>query len=140
MRELIKKILREAIVLTSDTPDWVEKFHDLSKDERIEFIKNYKTDIERILPMITEFFESKYENLLVKIEVDEKRSLYGNENFSFGKILIKFYFKLNGTEKISGRQLKQEIYKDLKSFFSIDVAYYGTPLEYEVYEMTWTKV
>lgn len=140
MKELIRKVLREAIILTSDTPDWVERFHDLSRQERIEFIKKYKKDIQSSLPMITEFFESKYEELLVMIEVDERRSHYGNEDFSFGKILLKFYFKPSGTEKINGRKIKNEIYKDLKSFFNIDIAYYGTPIEYEVYEMTWQKV
>jgi len=67
MRELIKKILREAIVLTSDTPDWVEKFHELSKEERIQFIKDYKVRIERILPKIIEFFKVKFGDELVKI-------------------------------------------------------------------------
>ena len=140
MKDLIRKILRETLIVTSDTPDWVEKFHDLSKEERIQFIKDYKVRIERLIPAITDYFESKFGDLLVAIDVDEVGTHYGNENFSTRKPNLKFYFRPRGMEKIDGRELKREIYKDLKSFFNIDVAYYGTPLEFTVYQMTWEKV
>ncbi len=71
MKDLIRKILREAIQIGPDTPDWVEKFHDLPKDERIQFIKDYKVRIERILPKVIEFFKVKFGDELVKIELGE---------------------------------------------------------------------
>jgi hypothetical protein len=138
MKELIRKILHEALVVTDDTPDWVKKFHVLSREGRIEFIKDYKKEIERFLPMVEEFFKSKYGDSLKKFDVVYKKAYYGNESFSIEKLTLKFFFEVD--KMTSGRIIKQEIYKDLKSFFSIDVTYYGTPLEYEVYEMTWNKV
>ena len=92
MKDLIRKILHEAIQIGPDTPDWVEKFHDLSKEERIEFIKNYKVHIERILPKIVEFFKVKFGDELVKIAIEEKGTHYGHEGFSIQKPNIKFYF------------------------------------------------
>ncbi len=142
MKDLIRKILREALLVTSDTPDWVEKFHDLPKEERIQFIKDYKVRIERILPKVIEFFKVKFGDELVKIEVGEKGTHYGNEGFSIQRPNIKFYFDF--TKKKNDRNwshlAKREVYKDLKSYFNLDVAYYGTPLEFEIYEMTWQRV
>lgn len=142
MKELIRKILKETIIVGPDTPDWVEKFHDLSREERIEFIKNYKKRIERILPRIMDYFKVKFGNSLVNIEIGEKGAHYGNENFSIQKPNIKFYFDFSDKNKDGNWGLisKREIYKDLKSFFNIDVAYYGTPLEFEIYQKTWERV
>jgi hypothetical protein len=142
MKDLIRKILHEAIQIGPDAPDWVEKFHDLPKEERIEFIKNYKERIERILPKIIEFFNVKFGDELVKIEVEEKGSHYGNEGFSIKKPSLQFYFNFTEKERYMdwGRLHKREIYNDLKSYFNIDVAYYGTPLEFEIYKMMWEKV
>ena len=86
MKELIRKILHEALVVTDDTPDWVEKFHNLPREGRIEFIKQYKSHIESIIPRIVDYFESKFGDSLVKIEVKEKSALYGNENFSIQRL------------------------------------------------------
>lgn len=142
MKDLIRKILREALIVTSDTPDWVEKFHDLSRDERIEFIKDYKVRIERILPKIIEFFKVKFGDQLVKIEIGEKGTHYGNEGFSFQRPNIKFYFDFTKqkNDRNWSQLAKREVYRDLKSYFNIDVAYYGTPLEFEIYQMTWERV
>lgn len=142
MKELIRKILHEAIQIGPDTPDWVEKFHDLPREERIEFIKNYKKHIERILPKIVEFFKVKFGDDLVKIEVGEQGAHYGNEGFSIQKPKLKLYFNFSEKDRNKnwGHLAKREIYRDLKSYFNIDVAYYGTPLEFEVYEMTWNRV
>ena len=142
MKDLIRKILREALIVTSDTPDWVEKFHDLSKEERIEFIKNYKKRIERILPKIVEYFKVKFGESLSKIEIGEQGAHYGNEGFSIQKPSIKLYFDFSNKNKDRnwGLHSKREIYSDLKSFFNIDVAYYGTPLEFQVFQMTWERV
>lgn len=142
MKELIRKILHESIQIGPDTPDWVEKFHDLPREERIEFIKNYKVRIERILPKIIEFFKVKFGDQLVKIEIGEKGTHYGNEGFSFQRPNIKFYFDFTKqkNDRNWSQLAKREIYRDLKSYFNIDVAYYGTPLEFEVYEMTWNRV
>jgi hypothetical protein len=142
MKELIRKILHEAIQIGPDTPDWVEKFHDLSREERIEFIKDYKKRVERLIPMIVDFFKSKYGDSLKKIEVGEKRAHFGNEQFSIEKPLLKFYFDFSGMNRDSnwGILNKREIFRDLRFYFNIDMSYYGTPLEYEVYQMTWERV
>lgn len=142
MKDLIRKILREALIVTSDTPDWVEKFHDLSKDERIQFIKDYKVRIERILPKIIEFFKVKFGDELVRIEIGEQGAHYGNEGFSIQKPNIQFYFDFTKlkNDKNWSQLAKREIYKDLKSYFNLDVAYYGTPLEFQIFQMTWERV
>ena len=142
MKDLIRKILHEAIQIGPDTPDWVEKFHDLSKEERIEFIKNYKVHIERILPKIVEFFKVKFGDELVKIAIGEKGTHYGHENFSIQKPNIKFYFDYSNLKNDRNwtQLAKREIYRDLQSYFNIDVGYYGTPLEFEIYQMTWERV
>ena len=142
MRELIRKTLREALKVEPDTPDWVVKFHNLPKEGRIEFIKEYKAHIEKIIPKIVSYFESKYEDSLVKIEVKEKTALYGNENFSIQRPNLKFYFDFNDKENDRnwGAVTKREILKDLASFFNIDISYYGTPIDIEVFQLNWTKI
>jgi hypothetical protein len=79
---------------------------------------------------------------LVKIEIGEQGAHYGNEGFSIQKPSIKFYFDFTKlkNDRNWGHHSKREIYNDLKSYFNLDVAYYGTPLEFEVYEMTWQRV
>jgi hypothetical protein len=142
MKELIRKILKENIIVGPDTPDWVEKFHNLPREGRIEFIKQYKSHIESIIPRIVDYFESKFGDSLVKIEVKEKSSLYGNENFSIQRPNLKFYFDFNDKENDRnwGAITKREIRKDLTSFFNIDISYYGTPLDIEVFQLNWTKI
>jgi len=107
MKDLIRKILREALIVTSDTPDWVEKL-----------------------------------DQLVKIEIGEKGTHYGNEGFSFQRPNIKFYFDFTKqkNDRNWSQLAKREIYNDLKSYFNLDVAYYGTPLEFQVFQMTWERV
>lgn len=142
MKELIRKVLKEALKVEPDTPDWVVKFHNLPTEGRIEFIKEYKSHIESIIPRIVDYFESKYGDLLVKIDIKEKPSHYGHENFSIQKPNLKFYFDFNNMENDRNWApiTKREIFKDLKSFFNIDVTYYGTPLDVDVYSLNWTKV
>ena len=142
MKDLIRKILHEAIQIGPDTPDWVEKFHDLPRAERIQFIKNYKKHIEKILPKIVEFFKVKFGEQLAKIEIGEKGVHYGNEGFSIQKPNIQFYFDFKDQykNKSLGYVNRREIYRDLKSYFNLDVAYYGTPLEFQIFQMTWERV
>lgn len=138
MKDLIRKVLHESFI--DGTPDWVKEFKVLSKEERIEFIKNNKKRIDSLLPMIGEYFESKFEENLMMLEIDERRVHYRNESFSISITLLKFYFKPVKSETINAEQFKREIYKDLSSLFNIDISYYGTPLDVGVYEMTWRKV
>ena len=142
MKELIRKILKENIVVSSDAPDWVEKFHKLPTEGRIEFIKEYKRHIESIIPRIVDFFESKFGDSLVKIEIKEKSAHYGHENFSIQTPRLKFYFDFNNMENDRnwGAVAKRDIRKDLTSFFNIDISYYGTPLDIEVFLLNWTKI
>lgn len=142
MRELIRMILKERLIVGPDTPDWVEKFHNMSKEERVEFIQNYKSHVEKLIPKIIRLFESKFGDMLVKTKVAEKNSYYSNENLALQVPRLKFYFDFSNNENDRnwGAITKREILNDLKSFFNIDISYYGTPLDIEVYRLDWTKI
>ena len=135
MRDLIKKVLRENSHISPDAPHWVKTFHDLPTEGRIAQIEKNKKDTERILPRIVEFFKDKFGDDLLKLKVGETGVHYGNENYSTKKIKLTFYFP----ESYSNLT-KREIFNDLKSFFNIDLRYYGTPLEIEVYRMKWESL
>ena len=137
MKDLIRKILHES--LEDKSPNRVEKFKSLTREERIEFIKNNKKRIESLVPMIKEYFISKFGDSLMTLVIDKKNSHFGNENFSMEQFILKFYFKHVGNDKILV-QFKREIFNDMSSFFDIDVHKYGVPLEIAVYEMTWRQV
>ena len=125
VRKLIRKTLRESI---TNKPDWVDKFNNFSRDERIDFIEKYKKQILRLLPKIIQFFKDRLGDKLIDITVGEKETLYGNEMYSGTKIVLEFHFNDNSWywELMS---LKHEIWNDLISFFNIDMGYYGVPLE-----------
>ena len=71
----------------------------------------------------------------MKLKVEEQGAHYGNENYSTKKIKLLFYFP-----ESHSNLTKREIFNDLKSFFNIDLRYYGTPLEIEVYRMKWESL
>jgi len=140
MRNIIKKILKEM----RDTPDWVEKFHNLSTEERIEFIEKKKKYIEKLIPRIIELFEEKYGDYIDRVEVGEKGVHYGSENYSTKEVLLKFYFN-NFDDNVAetNHDLKVQVIKDIKNFFNIDLEYYGVPLDLEFYIKTpkgWKKM
>ena len=137
MRDLIKKILREDSHISPDAPHWVEAFQTMSRENRIAQIDKNKRDIERILPRIVEFFKDKFGKHLLKFEIGEKGTHYGNENHTTKTINLIFYLS-ESTPDVRGA--KREIFNDLNSFFNINLSYYGTPLEIEVYKMTWEKL
>ena len=126
--------------ISSDAPDWVKEFHTLPREGRIEMIEKNRKDILRLLPKIVIFFESKLGDNLEKIEItnDEgvRRRTYGNENYSTNAVLIQFFFT---HETKTPARLKKEIINDLKSFFNIDISYYGTPLDLDFFKATWEK-
>jgi len=124
MRNSIRKVLRESI---TDKPEWVDKFNNFSRDERIDFIEKYKKQVVRLLPKIIIFFKDKLGDKLKDITVGEKETLYGNEMYSGTKIVLEFHF--NDYPYWELMTLKHEIWNDLISFFNIDMGYYGVPLE-----------
>ena len=137
MRDLIKNILRESSHISPNAPHWVEEFQTMSKKDRITQIEKNKKDIEKILPRIVEFFKDKFGKYLLKFEIGEKGLHYGNENYTSKTINLIFYLS-ELTPDVNGA--KREIFNDLNSFFNINVSYYGTPLEFEVYKMSWQKL
>jgi len=140
MRNIIKKILKEI----RDAPDWVEKFHNLSTEERIEFIEKKKKYIEKLIPRIIELFEEKYGDYIDRVEVGEKGVHYGSENYSTKEVLLKFYFNyVDDNVAETTHDLKVQVIKDIKNFFNIDLEYYGVPLDLEFYIKTpkgWKKM
>ena len=137
MRDLIKNILRESSHISPNAPHWVEEFQTMSTKDRITQIEKNKKDIEKILPRIVEFFKDKFGKYLLKFEIEEKGLHYGNENYSSKTINLIFYLS-ESTPDVNGA--KREIFNDLNSFFNINVSYYGSPLEFEVYKMSWQKL
>jgi hypothetical protein len=136
VRETIRKILREGMQISDDAPDWVKEFHTQSKEGRIEMIEKNKKHIEKLLPRIVHFFEDKFGDDLVKLVVKERGAHYGNELYSTNKIVLQFRFS-DKTPEVT--KLKREVYNDLRSFFNIEVEYYGTPLDLEFLKATWEK-
>jgi len=141
VKDVIRKILRENKHISDDAPDWVKVFHTLPREGRIAQIETNRKHILKSLPKIVNFFESKLGDDLEKIEItnDEgvRRRTYGNEMYSTNAVLIQFFF--NHETKTPAR-LKKEIINDLKSFFNIDITYYGTPLDLDFFKATWEKL
>ena len=129
MKDLIKDILKETV-----KPQWVKDWDALTKEQRIEKLEEKKKQIKKIIPIIVEFFESKFGDNLLKIEVSEMQVHMGNESYTMKKPLIEFFFK-EATLKEKG-----EIFKDLKSFFNLDISLYVVPLEIKIYELYWKQV
>ena len=141
MKELIRKILREGMQISADAPDWVEKFHALPTEGRIEFIEIHKKRIEKLLPRIVEFFEQKFGDYRDRIEVGEKGVHYGSENYSTEKPLLKLYFNdVDDNIAETNHELMKKVRNDLKNFFNIDLEYYGVPLDLEFYIKTWERM
>jgi hypothetical protein len=136
VRETIRKILREGMQISDDAPDWVKEFHTLPREGRIDLIEKNKKHIQKILPRIVDFFEKKFGDDLVKLIVKERKSYYGNESHSTDNIVLDFRFS-DKTPEVT--KLKREVYNDLRSFFNIEVEYYGTPLDLEFHKATWEK-
>jgi len=131
VRKLIRKTLREGI---SVNPEWVDKFNNFSREEKIEFIEKYKSQVEKRLQKIILFFETKYGNVLKDIKVGERgfsmeelRHIFEDLNYKGKKITLTFKFKgLPYWERMSAMN---EMGNDLHYYFNIDVGYYGIPLE-----------
>jgi hypothetical protein len=136
VRKLIRKTLREGITQgISVKPEWLSKFnYSFSKQEKIEFIEKYRTQVEKLLPKIISFFESKYGNVLKDIEVGERgfsmeelKHVIEDVDYNGKKISLTFKFKsLPYWERMSAMN---EMGNDLHYYFNIDVGYYGIPLE-----------
>jgi hypothetical protein len=140
MKGLIRKILREGMQISNDAPDWVKEFHTLPREGRIAQIQKNKKRIEKLLPKIVEFFESKLGDDLVQIKISNEEGVrgryYGNESYSTNAVLLQFFFHNNARNVTT---LKKEIISDLKSFFNLDMDYYGMPLDLEFFKATWQK-
>lgn len=119
VENIIRKILKEY----SSAPQG-------SKEERIIEIEKRKEHIDRILPLMIQLFKDKFGDDLVKIEVDDKKVHYGNELYSTTIKNLKFFF----SDEVK-QNYRKEIYRDINSFFGIDITYYGVPLYVEIYKM-----
>lgn len=137
VKDIIKKILREEMQISNDAPHWVKSFYEMSREERIEQIEKNKTYIEKRLTKINEFFKTKFGDSLVRIGITKDRGRhYGNEMYSTNVIVLKFYFS-HTTPQVTS--LKKQVINDLRSFFDIDISYYGTPLDLDFYKEVWEK-
>jgi hypothetical protein len=137
VKESIRKILRESMQISDDAPEWVKEFHTLPREGRIAQIEKNKIRIEKLLPKIVDFFEQKFGDDLIKLIVKEKRTHYGNEVYSTNVILLEFCFSDKTTQDVN--VLKREVFNDLRSFFNIQVGYYGTPLDLNFSYLTWKR-
>ena len=127
--------------ISPDAPDWVEKFHNLPKEERIEFIENNKKRIEKLTPVIIKFFKEKYGNSLDRIDVGEHKTYYGSEGHSMNEVQYKFYFnKINIDNNPIIQEIdRHQIIKYLKDYFDIHIEFYGVPLSLKFYVKTWRE-
>lgn len=127
--------------ISPDAPDWVEKFHNLPKEERIEFIENNKKRIEKLTPVIIKFFKEKYGNSLDRIDVGEHKTYYGSEGHSMNEVQYKFYFnKINNDNNPIIQEIdRHQIIKYLKDYFDIHIEFYGVPLSLKFFVKTWRE-
>jgi hypothetical protein len=119
VENIIRKILKEY----SSAPEG-------DKEARIIEIEKRKKRIDKLLPAMIELFKDKFGDELVKIEVDDKKVHYGNELYSTTIKNLKFFFSDEAKQNY-----RKEIYRDINSFFGIDITYYGVPLYVEIYKM-----
>jgi len=119
VENIIRKILKEY----SSAPEG-------DKEARIIEIEKRKKHIDKLLPAMIELFKDKFGDELVKIEVDDKKVHYGNELYSTTIKNLKFFFSDEAKQNY-----RKEIYRDINSFFGIDITYYGVPLYVEIYKM-----
>ena len=77
VKEVIRKILREGMQISDDAPDWVKEFHTLPREGRIAQIQKNKKRIEKLLPRIVEFFESKLGDDLVELKISNEEGVRG---------------------------------------------------------------
>lgn len=128
MKDIIHRVLMETKMSKEE-----------SIEKTIEEIKSNKKRIIKLLPKIVDFFESRFENDLYKLEVNEDSSVYyGMENFSMERVELVFYF--NQIPKGSENIIRREIIGNLRDLFNVDTTRYGVPLDVSVYVKTWTKV
>ena len=128
MKDIIHRVLMETKMSREE-----------SIEKTIEEIKSNKKRIIKLLPKIVDFFESRFENDLYKLEVNEDSSVYyGMENFSMERVELVFYF--NQIPKGSENIIRREIIGNLRDLFNVDMTRYGVPLDVSVYVKTWTKV
>jgi hypothetical protein len=128
MKDIIHRVLMETKMSKEE-----------SIEKTIEEIKSNKKRIIKLLPKIVDFFESRFENDLYKLEVNEDSSVYyGMENFSMERVELVFYF--NQIPKGSENIIRREIIGNLRDLFNVDMTRYGVPLDVSVYVKTWTKV
>ena len=103
-------------------------------------IQKNKKRIEKLLPRIVEFFESKLGDDLVQLKISNEEGVrgrhYGHENYTTNSVLLQFFFH-HKTRSVG--TLKKEIISDLKSFFNLDYDYYGMPLDLEFFKATWER-
>jgi len=125
---IVEKIIRKILKEYSSPPEG-------NKDERIVEIEKRKKRIDKLIPLMIEFFEDKFGDELVKVEVDDKKVHYGNELYSTTIKNLKFFF----SDK-SNQNYRMEIIRDINSFFGIDITYYGVPLNVETYKMAWKEI
>jgi hypothetical protein len=131
VKDLIRKILREAAQIPDDAPEWVKRFHKLPKEDRIQDIENRKDKIENLMPNIINFFEDRFGDELEKIVINQKKVHYGNELYSTEKLVINFYF-YEPSQMFPRAKYYNEVVRDLINFFNIDITYYGMPLDIEI--------
>ena len=120
---IVEKIIRKILKEYSSAPVG-------NREERIIEIEKRKKRIDKLLPIMIQLFEEKFGDELVKIEVDDKKVHYGNELYSTTIKNLKFFFSDEAKQNY-----RKEIYRDINSFFGIDITYYGVPLYVEIYKM-----
>jgi hypothetical protein len=127
MKDLIRRILRESF----ESPEWVKNFTKMNREERIQFIDNKRDYIEKILPKLEKFLRLKYKRTLDHITINKFNVKYGHEDYTSEQFYIKLYFSNIDTDYSS---LKKSIFRDLSMVFSLDVEYYGIPMNIQFYE------
>jgi hypothetical protein len=124
MRDLIRKFLLEY----SSAPQG-------NTEERIREIKRRFDHISELIPTMVKFYTKKYKNSLERIEVEEKKIHYGNENYTGKGIVLKLFFSEIPRENIRG-----EVWDYMDRIFGINMKYYGVPLNIDVYIKKYERI
>lgn len=115
-------------------PQWLKDWEALPDEERRKSIDDRREHILSVLPVMKDFFVDKFGDDLDYIKIKEKGVHYAYEKHSVQSFVMVFYFN-NPPQNV-----KREVLDDIKNFFSLDITYYGFPLDVEFYYKKWEKL
>ena len=135
IRDIIRRVLRETVEPSTDRVD--KKYAFKTKEQKIQDIEKNREYLENILPKIIKFFKHKFGDELVDVSVRVEPYLFLSDDYNSERFVVTFLF--DGTSIPETSMNKSEIWRDLDSFFNIDLKGWHIPLRVETKSTTPNK-